>query len=102
LVVRVKTLKSLDTKEARSFFSETATRFQVKFFERFGKLFFKKVFQGLLLPLDFPLNRFSRRKIKSQKALSKIYFTIGVSKETLCVSVKGRAFWERSRVFAAE
>jgi hypothetical protein len=31
--------------------SETAKRFQVKFFERFGKLFFKKVFQGLALAL---------------------------------------------------
>jgi hypothetical protein len=40
-----KTLKSLGTKK-RGVFSETATRFQVKFFERFGKLFSKKVFQG--------------------------------------------------------
>jgi hypothetical protein len=33
--------------------SETARRFRVKFFERFGKLFFKKVFQGFDLALKF-------------------------------------------------
>jgi hypothetical protein len=43
--VKDKTLKFLGTKK-QGIFSETAKRFQVKFFERFGKLFFKKVSQG--------------------------------------------------------
>jgi hypothetical protein len=49
--VRAKTLKFLDVKKQGAF-SETAKRFQVKFFERFGKLFSKKFSKVLILLLS--------------------------------------------------
>jgi hypothetical protein len=70
--VKVKTLKLPDTKKQR-FFLKPQRGFRLKFFERFGKLFYKKFFQGfdLALALLKPQRGF---RIKFFERFGKLFF----------------------------